>query len=97
MYNRLSVEHANDRWVAGHRVKLAHRVDRLAQRRLVGHMRDQAQLLDLAVIARFGRRGLEVLVHAVDRDAAVCELLRHLQQHARLVVNEEAHGEARLG
>ena len=56
-------------------------------------MRDDAQLLDLAVITRIGHRRLEILIDTVDRHAVVGELLGDGGEHARLVVDEEPHGE----
>ena len=60
-------------------------------------MGDDAQLLQLARIARIMLCGLEVLVHTVDGDAVVREFLGDRGEHTRLVVDEETHGECGLG
>ena len=60
-------------------------------------MRDKAQLLQFAVVARILQRGLEILVHAVDGHAMLGELGRNGRKHARIVVNHETHRELGLG
>ena len=60
----------------------------------MGH---DAQLLDLAVVAGVGHGGLQILVHTVDGDTVLGELGGDGGQHARLVVDQEAHGECSLG
>ena len=60
-------------------------------------MRDQTQLLQLAVIARILEGGLQILIHTVDGHAMLGELGRDGGEHARIVVNHETYGELGLG
>lgn len=53
-----SVKHPQDGRLAGDKIKRLHSLDGGSQRFLVGEVRDQTQLLDFAVVARVGERGL---------------------------------------
>ena len=60
-------------------------------------MRDKAQLLQFAVVARILQRGLEILVHTIDGHAMLGEPGRNGRKYARIVVNHETHRELGLG